>query len=59
MPDKQRSARRQFTPEFKRDAVDLVRTFGPADRRDRPRAWHLRLHARQLGAPRRHRPWRA
>jgi transposase len=28
MPDKQRRARRQFTPEFKRDAVELVRTSG-------------------------------
>jgi transposase len=26
MPDKQRRTRRQFTPEFKRDAVELVRT---------------------------------
>ena len=28
MPDKQRRARRQFTAEFKRDAVELVRTSG-------------------------------
>ena len=28
MPNKQRRARRQFTPEFKRDAVELVRTSG-------------------------------
>jgi transposase-like protein len=28
MPDKQRRSRRQFTPEFKRDAVELVRTSG-------------------------------
>jgi transposase len=28
MPDQQRRARRQFTPEFKRDAVELVRTSG-------------------------------
>jgi transposase len=28
MPDKQRRTRRQFTPEFKRDAVGLVRTSG-------------------------------
>jgi transposase len=28
MNDKQRRARRQFTPEFKRDAVELVRTSG-------------------------------
>jgi len=28
MPDKQRRTRRQFTPEFKRDAVELVRTSG-------------------------------
>jgi transposase len=26
MPDQQRRTRRQFTPEFKRDAVELVRT---------------------------------
>jgi transposase-like protein len=26
MSDKQRSTRRQFTAEFKRDAVELVRT---------------------------------
>jgi transposase len=26
MPDKQKRTRRQFTPEFKRDAVELVRT---------------------------------
>ena len=26
MPDKQQRNRRQFTPEFKRDAVELVRT---------------------------------
>jgi transposase len=28
MPDKQRRTRRQFPPEFKRDAVELVRTSG-------------------------------
>src|SRR6266511_4836416 len=28
MPDKQNRTRRQFTPEFKRDAVELVRTSG-------------------------------
>jgi transposase len=28
MPDKQTKTRRQFTPEFKRDAVELVRTSG-------------------------------
>jgi integrase/recombinase XerC len=28
MPDKQNRTRRQFTPEFKRDAVELVRTTG-------------------------------
>jgi transposase len=28
MPDQQRRTRRQFTPEFKRDAVELVRTSG-------------------------------
>jgi transposase len=28
MPDKQRRTRRQFTQEFKRDAVELVRTSG-------------------------------
>jgi transposase len=28
MEDKQRRSRRQFTAEFKRDAVDLVRTSG-------------------------------
>ena len=28
MPDQQRRTRRQFTPEFKRDAVELVRTTG-------------------------------
>jgi transposase len=28
MPDKQRRTSRQFTPEFKRDAVQLVRTTG-------------------------------
>jgi transposase len=28
MEDKQRRSRRQFTEEFKRDAVDLVRTTG-------------------------------
>jgi transposase len=28
MEDKQRRSRRQFTAEFKRDAVDLVRTTG-------------------------------
>jgi transposase len=28
MPDKQRRTRRQFTPEFKRDAVELVRSSG-------------------------------
>jgi transposase len=28
MADKQRRTRRQFTPEFKRDAVELVRTSG-------------------------------
>jgi transposase len=28
MPDKQRRTRRQFTPEFKRDAVELVGTSG-------------------------------
>ena len=28
MPDKQRRTRRQFTPEFKRDAVELVHTSG-------------------------------
>jgi transposase len=28
MPDKQHRNRRQFTPEFKRDAVELVRTSG-------------------------------
>jgi transposase len=28
MPDQQRRTRRQFTPEFKRDAVGLVRTSG-------------------------------
>jgi transposase len=28
MPDEQRRSRRQFTPEFKRDAVELVRTSG-------------------------------
>jgi transposase len=28
MPDKQRRSRRQFTSEFKRDAVELVRTSG-------------------------------
>ena len=28
MPDKQRRTRRQFTPEFKRDAVQLVGTTG-------------------------------
>jgi transposase/transposase-like protein len=28
MPDKQQRNRRQFTPEFKRDAVELVRTSG-------------------------------
>ena len=28
MPDQQRRTRRQFTPEFKRDAVELVRATG-------------------------------
>jgi transposase len=28
MPDQQPRTRRQFTPEFKRDAVELVRTSG-------------------------------
>ena len=28
MPDEQQRTRRQFTPEFKRDAVQLVRTSG-------------------------------
>ena len=28
MPDQQRSTRRQFTPEFRHDAVELVRTSG-------------------------------
>jgi transposase len=28
MPDQQRRTRRQFTPEFKHDAVELVRTSG-------------------------------
>ena len=28
MPDQQPRTRRQFTPEFKRDAVELVRTTG-------------------------------
>jgi transposase len=28
MPDNQKRTRRQFTPEFKRDAVELVRTSG-------------------------------
>jgi transposase len=28
MPDQQRRSRRQFTEEFKRDAVELVRTSG-------------------------------
>jgi transposase len=28
MPDQQRRSRRQFTAEFKRDAVELVRTSG-------------------------------
>ena len=28
MPDQQRRTRRQFTPEFKRDAVELVRSSG-------------------------------
>ncbi len=28
MPDKQQRNRRQFTQEFKRDAVELVRTSG-------------------------------
>ncbi len=28
MSDQQRRTRRQFTPEFKRDAVELVRTSG-------------------------------
>jgi transposase len=28
MPDQQRRIRRQFTPEFKRDAVELVHTTG-------------------------------
>jgi transposase len=28
MPDQQRRTRRQFTAEFKRDAVELVRTSG-------------------------------
>src|SRR6266511_1909353 len=28
MPEQQRRSRRQFTPEFKRDAVELVRTSG-------------------------------
>src|SRR4029450_5953741 len=28
MPDKQRRTRRQFPPEFKHDAVELVRTSG-------------------------------
>jgi transposase len=28
MPDQQRRTRRQFTPEFKRDAVELVHTTG-------------------------------
>jgi transposase len=28
MNEKQRRARREFTPEFKRDAVELVRTSG-------------------------------
>jgi transposase-like protein len=28
MPDKQTRTRRQFIPEFKRDAVELVRTSG-------------------------------
>jgi transposase len=28
MADQQRRSRRQFTPEFKRDAVELVRTSG-------------------------------
>jgi transposase-like protein len=33
MEDRQRRNRRQFTPEFKRDAVELVRSSG------RPIAW--------------------
>jgi transposase len=39
MPDKQKRTRRQFTPEFKRDAVELVRTT------DRP----IAEIARELG----------
>ena len=39
MSDKQRRTRRQFTAEFKRDAVELVRTSG------RP----LAVSARELG----------
>ena len=48
MDDRQPRNRRQFTAEFKRDAVDLVRQR-PADRPDRPRAGHLRLHPGELG----------
>src|SRR6266511_4010825 len=39
MPDKPKRTRRQFTPEFKRDAVELVRTT------DRP----IAQIARELG----------
>jgi transposase len=39
MPDKQHRNRRQFTEEFKRDAVELVRTSG----------WPIAVIARELG----------
>src|SRR6266545_90347 len=42
MPDKQQRTRRQFTHEFKRDAVELVRTSG------RPIAQIAQI-ARELG----------
>src|SRR6266508_1783693 len=51
MENRQRRNRRQFTAEFKRDAVELVRTTG------RPIAEIRRIHARSggtYGAPRVH-----
>jgi transposase len=59
MGDEQQQQRNphRFTEEIKRDAVNLGPQHRPADRGGRPGAGNLRLHAGQLGAPGRHRPW--
>ena len=44
MSDKQRRTRRQFTAEFKVRRRGAGPHQWPADRRNRPRAWYLRLY---------------